>query len=83
MSTLFSVPAVPNAPGVYGIDEDSVNVTFNPGNGEGGFLERFLVMYKEKGTLRYQRNLRLRKKIQTKQNKKPKKPSLILYKPVP
>ena len=37
------------APDVYGISKDSVNVTLNEGDGQGGFSEKFYVMYKEKG----------------------------------
>lgn len=49
MFSIFSVPAKPKAPVLNGIGQDGVNVTFNEGEPEKGFPERFVVVYRVKG----------------------------------
>jgi hypothetical protein len=46
---MFLEPAVAKPPLVRGVDEDSVNVTYNPSTQPGGFPEKFYIVYKEKG----------------------------------
>lgn len=45
----FVAPAVARPPIVEAIDEDSVNVTYVPSSKEGGYPEKFYIVYKEKG----------------------------------
>lgn len=44
-------PAAARPPDVLGLDAESVSVTYRPGNGTGGFPEKFYVVYKEKGKI--------------------------------
>ncbi|CAB3990725.1 contactin-4-like isoform X1 [Paramuricea clavata] len=53
ITTEIRAPAVAEPPFVHGVDEDSVNVTYNASTHEGGFPEKFYIVYKEKGVLEY------------------------------
>ncbi|XP_046841103.1 fibronectin type III domain-containing protein-like [Xenia sp. Carnegie-2017] len=47
-TTDMRTPAVARPPIVEAIDEDSVNVTYVPSSKEGGYPEKFYIVYKEK-----------------------------------
>jgi hypothetical protein len=48
--SIFSAPAKPKAPLLEGVGKDGINVTFQEGAPEKGFPEKFIVVYRVKGT---------------------------------